>query len=308
MSGTDKGLESERRYTTRVLPAGVVRGVRDAVLGRAGRRGPRGRDRGRRRGGGRRLSGRHRAGPQGRVTFTVAPIERVPDGHGDGRGGRSGMTARSGPVPILMYHAVAHCPAKAAYGLSVSPDAFADQMELLGRARVHPGHHGPARRTPGARAGALPTPPRPDHLRRRLRGRAPPRPARPRQARLRLHALRLHGLAARRPRRRAAPRTPCSTGTRCASSARRGTEIGGHSHSHPAAGPTRRRAAVVRDPALQGDPRRRTGPAPVSFAYPVRLLQPPGAAHGALRGVRPGARRGQRARPSGARARTPWSG
>ncbi|MFJ5224792.1 glycosyltransferase family 2 protein [Streptomyces sp. NPDC088400] len=38
--GTDKGLESERRYATRVLPAGVVRGVRDAVAVR-GRRGAR---------------------------------------------------------------------------------------------------------------------------------------------------------------------------------------------------------------------------------------------------------------------------
>ncbi|MGC5364962.1 glycosyltransferase family 2 protein [Streptomyces sp. DT24] len=34
--GVGKGLESERRYTTRVLPAGVVRGVRDALLGRPG--------------------------------------------------------------------------------------------------------------------------------------------------------------------------------------------------------------------------------------------------------------------------------
>ena len=34
--GADKGLESERRYATRVLPAGVVRGVRDAVLARPG--------------------------------------------------------------------------------------------------------------------------------------------------------------------------------------------------------------------------------------------------------------------------------
>ncbi|MER7172064.1 glycosyltransferase family 2 protein [Streptomyces mesophilus] len=34
--GSDKGLESERRYTTRVLPAGVARGLRDAVLGRRG--------------------------------------------------------------------------------------------------------------------------------------------------------------------------------------------------------------------------------------------------------------------------------
>ncbi|MDH2391471.1 glycosyltransferase family 2 protein [Streptomyces sp. HNM0663] len=34
--GAGRGLASERRYTTRVLPAGVVRGVRDALLGRAG--------------------------------------------------------------------------------------------------------------------------------------------------------------------------------------------------------------------------------------------------------------------------------
>ncbi|MFF7980920.1 glycosyltransferase family 2 protein [Streptomyces sp. NPDC007901] len=34
--GADKGLESERRYTTRVLPAGVARGLRDALLARPG--------------------------------------------------------------------------------------------------------------------------------------------------------------------------------------------------------------------------------------------------------------------------------
>ncbi|MFJ6700484.1 glycosyltransferase family 2 protein [Streptomyces sp. NPDC091272] len=34
--GAGKGLESERRYTTRVLPGGVVRGLRDAALGRPG--------------------------------------------------------------------------------------------------------------------------------------------------------------------------------------------------------------------------------------------------------------------------------
>ncbi|POX45708.1 family 2 glycosyl transferase [Streptomyces sp. Ru71] len=34
--GADKGLESERRYTTRVLPAAVARGLRDALLGRPG--------------------------------------------------------------------------------------------------------------------------------------------------------------------------------------------------------------------------------------------------------------------------------
>ncbi|MFF8728405.1 glycosyltransferase [Streptomyces sp. NPDC015171] len=34
--GASKGLESERRYTTRVLPAGIARGLRDALLGRPG--------------------------------------------------------------------------------------------------------------------------------------------------------------------------------------------------------------------------------------------------------------------------------
>ncbi|GAA2933494.1 hypothetical protein GCM10010446_17870 [Streptomyces enissocaesilis] len=37
----------------------------------------------------------------------------------------------NGPVPILMYHAVGHRPSKATYGLSVSPEAFAEQMGLL---------------------------------------------------------------------------------------------------------------------------------------------------------------------------------
>ncbi|MDF3290406.1 polysaccharide deacetylase family protein [Streptomyces silvisoli] len=37
----------------------------------------------------------------------------------------------TGGVPILMYHAVADAPARAARGLSVAPSAFAEQMELL---------------------------------------------------------------------------------------------------------------------------------------------------------------------------------
>ncbi|RDG33941.1 polysaccharide deacetylase family protein [Streptomyces corynorhini] len=41
------------------------------------------------------------------------------------------MTAPRDGVPILMYHAVARRPAPAAHALSVSPEAFADQMELL---------------------------------------------------------------------------------------------------------------------------------------------------------------------------------
>ncbi|MET7763342.1 polysaccharide deacetylase family protein [Streptomyces sp. NPDC005393] len=38
----------------------------------------------------------------------------------------------TGAVPILMYHTVAHAPARATHGLSVSPGAFAEQMDLLG--------------------------------------------------------------------------------------------------------------------------------------------------------------------------------
>ncbi|MEU1540367.1 polysaccharide deacetylase family protein [Actinacidiphila glaucinigra] len=38
----------------------------------------------------------------------------------------------SGPVPILMYHAVTDTPAPATRGLSVTPAAFAAQMTLLG--------------------------------------------------------------------------------------------------------------------------------------------------------------------------------
>ncbi|MEU0925038.1 glycosyltransferase family 2 protein [Streptomyces malaysiensis] len=34
--GAQAGLETERRYTTRVLPAGIARGLRDALLGHAG--------------------------------------------------------------------------------------------------------------------------------------------------------------------------------------------------------------------------------------------------------------------------------
>lgn len=36
-----------------------------------------------------------------------------------------------GAVPILMYHAVADAPRRAVYGLSVAPDAFAEQMRFL---------------------------------------------------------------------------------------------------------------------------------------------------------------------------------
>ncbi|MEU5433438.1 glycosyltransferase family 2 protein [Streptomyces sp. NPDC020719] len=97
--GATKGLESERRYTTRVLPAGVVRGVRDAVLGRPG-------------GAGRAaaivtgvaaatggyLLGTLRA-RRGGVVFEVAPIDAATSGArpgGDASGGGPSGGDRSG--------------------------------------------------------------------------------------------------------------------------------------------------------------------------------------------------------------------
>ncbi|MFI1830521.1 polysaccharide deacetylase family protein [Streptomyces sp. NPDC020412] len=35
------------------------------------------------------------------------------------------------PVPVLMYHAIAHDPARKTHALSVSPGAFAEQMQVL---------------------------------------------------------------------------------------------------------------------------------------------------------------------------------
>ncbi|MCQ4208126.1 polysaccharide deacetylase family protein [Streptomyces longispororuber] len=42
------------------------------------------------------------------------------------------------PVPILMYHAVAHEPSEATRRLSVSPEQFAEQMEILADHRCTP--------------------------------------------------------------------------------------------------------------------------------------------------------------------------
>jgi glycosyltransferase involved in cell wall biosynthesis len=81
--GADKGLESERRYTTRVLPAGVVRGLRDAVLARPGGAGRAGAIvAGVLTAAGGYVVGSVRA-RRGAVTYSVAPIG-VDRGGGDG--------------------------------------------------------------------------------------------------------------------------------------------------------------------------------------------------------------------------------
>lgn len=62
------------------------------------------------------------------------------------------------PVPILMYHAVTHTPAPSIRALSVSPDAFANQMRLLAERGVTPVT---TARLAAAWRGGLPLPRRP---------------------------------------------------------------------------------------------------------------------------------------------------
>ncbi|MEO3975413.1 glycosyltransferase family 2 protein [Streptomyces sp. CAU 1734] len=75
--GAGKGLESERRYTTRVLPAGVVRGLRDAARGRRG--------------------------GAGRAGAIVAGVATAAGGYliGSARARRGGVTFSSGPIEPL---------------------------------------------------------------------------------------------------------------------------------------------------------------------------------------------------------------
>ncbi|MBH1936609.1 polysaccharide deacetylase family protein [Streptomyces sp. AV19] len=68
------------------------------------------------------------------------------------------MTDATGSVPILMYHSVAHSPSRAAHGLSVRPEAFAEQMAVLDAAGFVPLT---ARELAAAWRDGRPLPPRP---------------------------------------------------------------------------------------------------------------------------------------------------
>ncbi|MFF8291672.1 polysaccharide deacetylase family protein [Streptomyces sp. NPDC016309] len=174
----------------------------------------------------------------------------------------------NGPVavPILMYHAVGHRPARAAYRLSVSPEAFAEQMGLLGERGFTPVTT--ARLGAAWRTGA-------------------PLPARPvlvtfddgyegvhRHA---LPVLAAHGFAATlfvstgwlrgAHHEGGAPDTMLDW-DQVRELAAAGTEIGGHSHTHPPLdrlGDERLRSEAVRCREIVA---RELGTAPVSFAYP----------------------------------------
>ncbi|MFG2331862.1 glycosyltransferase family 2 protein [Streptomyces sp. NPDC048604] len=82
--GASKGLEAERRYTTRVLPAGVLRGLRDAVLARPG--------------------------GAGRAGAIVAGVATAAAGYvrGSLRARRGGTTFSSGPIQRPAAPAQAH--------------------------------------------------------------------------------------------------------------------------------------------------------------------------------------------------------
>ncbi|MFD1656776.1 glycosyltransferase family 2 protein [Streptomyces caeni] len=80
--GSSKGLESERRYTTRVLPLGVARGLRDTLLARPGGAGRAGAIvAGVLTAAGGYVLGSVRARRSG-ARFSVVPVGRTPDGEG----------------------------------------------------------------------------------------------------------------------------------------------------------------------------------------------------------------------------------
>ncbi|MFJ1750539.1 polysaccharide deacetylase family protein [Streptomyces sp. NPDC088116] len=165
-----------------------------------------------------------------------------------------------------MYHAVEHRPAPATRALSVSPEAFAEQMELLAGRGFTP--LTTARLADNWRTGR-PLPPRPVLITFDDGYEGVHRHA--------LHALATHGFAATLFVSTGWLRGPYDDGgapdtmldwDQARELAAAGTEIGGHSHTHP-------QLDQLRDRRLEFELRRcreivadELGTAPVSFAYP----------------------------------------
>ena len=144
LAGAQDGLSTERAYATRALPLGVARGVRDALLlreGGAGRAGAIvlgagaavwGYARGRLASGARTpVPGPPHgvAGAAATAAATAAASASAPPAAR--RTGARSPRSRGGPVPVLMYHAISDAPARATRTLSVSPQAFAEQLQFL---------------------------------------------------------------------------------------------------------------------------------------------------------------------------------
>ncbi|MFD8380182.1 polysaccharide deacetylase family protein [Streptomyces sp. NPDC059679] len=177
-----------------------------------------------------------------------------------------------GRVPILMYHAVAHAPARAARGLSVSPGAFHEQMDLLGAGGFTPVTCG---QLAAAWRGGEALPDRPVVITFDDGYEGVHRYA--------LHALAAHGFAATLFAATGWLRGPYDTGgapdlmldwDQLRALAAAGIEIGGHSHTHP-------QLDQVDDERLWFEMLRcreiltdELGRPPTSFAYPYGYSSP----------------------------------
>ncbi|MFE7776723.1 polysaccharide deacetylase family protein [Streptomyces sp. NPDC057445] len=169
-------------------------------------------------------------------------------------------------VPILMYHAVGHRPAPAAHGLSVTPDAFAEQMRLLAERGFTPlttAELGRAWR----RAGPLP--PRPVLITFDDGYEGVHRHALP--------VLAGHGFASTLFVSTGWLRGPHETGgaldrmldwDQVRELAAAGTEIGGHTHTHPQLDQLDDRLLRYETLRCREIIAEELGAAPVSFAYP----------------------------------------
>ncbi len=169
-------------------------------------------------------------------------------------------------VPILMYHAVAHAPAPATHELSVSPQAFAEQMEVLAAGGFTPVT---TARLAAAWRESRPLPPKPvlitfDDGYEGVHGHALP-------------VLARHGFTATVFVTTGWLRGPYDTGgaldtmldwQQVKSLGHAGLEIGGHTHTHPQLdqlGAAALRFELLRCREIIGD---ETGTRPASFAYP----------------------------------------
>ncbi|MGW4206244.1 polysaccharide deacetylase family protein [Streptomyces sp. NPDC004726] len=174
----------------------------------------------------------------------------------------------SQPVPVLMYHAVAHSPARETLGLSVTPEAFADQMEMLGERGFTPittTELGECWRSGGSR----PLPPRPVLITFDDGYEGVHRHALP--------VLVKHGFAAtlfvstgwlRGEHDEGGAIDTMLDWDQVRELAAGGTEIGGHTHSHPQMDQLddeRLRYETVRCRDIIAD---EVGVTPLSFAYP----------------------------------------
>ncbi|MET9554063.1 polysaccharide deacetylase family protein [Streptomyces sp. NPDC006645] len=169
-------------------------------------------------------------------------------------------------VPVLMYHALAHRPAPSVRGLSVSPDAFAEQLELLGERGFTP-------LTTAALAAVW-----------RGTGRLPARPVLitfddgyEGVHRYALPALAGHGFAATLFVSTGWLRGPYEVGgapdtmldwDQVRQLAAGGVEIGGHSHTHPQLDQLDDRRLGHEAVRCREIVTAELGAAPVSFAYP----------------------------------------